>query len=124
MSREFLLKRLFFSNTSKAPKNRRTCPTEQVSDRHRNTSDTDNFDPDCTRLIDSFSFGGSSLCSSVTKSNLGASLAEPLASHECSDKDIEDMMGACRLHDAETQTEELTKTLHIVLIYQSQQCQE
>ena len=99
--------KIVFSYTSKAPKNRRTCPTEQASDRHRNTSDTDNLDPDCTRLIDSFSFSGSSLCSSVTESNLGASLAAPLTSHECSDKDIEDMMGACRLHDAGTQTEEL-----------------
>ena len=99
--------KIVFSDTSKAQKNRRTCPTEQASDRHKNTSDTDNLDPDCIRLIDSFSFSGSSLCSSVTESNLGASLAQPLTSHECSDKDIEDMMGACRLHDAGTQTEEL-----------------
>ena len=34
-------------------------------------------------------------------------MAQPLTSHELSDKDIEDMMGACRLHDAGTQTEEL-----------------
>ena len=34
-------------------------------------------------------------------------MAEQLTSHECSDKDIEDMMGPCRIHDAGTQTEEL-----------------
>ena len=96
--------KIVFSDTSKAPNNQRTCPTEQASgsERHRNTSDTENLYTDCIRLIDSFPFSGSSLCSSVTESNLGASLAEPLTSHECSDKDIEDMMGACRLHDAGT----------------------